>query len=137
MGAFDIYCDGGSRGNPGPAASAFAVFKGKENIHTDSEYLGKNTNNVAEYNSLLMALRWIEKNLKSEDSASITLDSQLVYKQMMGEYRIKNKTLMTYAKKIKELEIKFSGIIFYKWSPRKHNKTADALVNEKLDEKSL
>ena len=70
-----IYCDGGARGNPGPASSAFIVFKDRENYYQDSKYLGETTNNVAEYQAVIMALNWlsIKSKLKSEKILRIVI----------------------------------------------------------------
>jgi len=127
-----IFCDGGSRGNPGPAASGFAVYKKKKLIYKDSLYLGVATNNVSEYMSVLIALKWSEKNSGKAD-LYFTLDSQLVKKQLTGEYKIKNQKLIELSIKIKALEKKIFGDIVYNWSPREHNKIADQLVNDELD----
>lgn len=129
-----IFCDGGSRGNPGPAASAFAVFKNGKLIYKDSLYLGVATNNVSEYMSVLIALKWLLKNSGKADMY-FTVDSQLVKKQLTGEYKIKNQKLKELSIKIKRIEKKISGDTFYKWSPREHNKVADQLVNDELDGK--
>jgi len=128
-----IYCDGGSRGNPGPAASAFAVIKNGETIFKDSMFLGRSTNNIAEYQSTLMAIEWLLKNKTSQDTVAIVVDSQLVFKQMTGQYKIKNERIKIMATKIKTLEKKLKTKVKYQWSPRSKNKIADRLVNEELD----
>ena len=62
-----IYCDGGSRGNPGPAASAFVVTEDGKTIFKDSKFLGVETNNVAEYTAVLLAIEWLsDKKAKGE-----------------------------------------------------------------------
>ena len=127
-----IYCDGGSRGNPGPAASGYAVYENKKLIYKDSLFLGVATNNVSEYMSVLIALKWLSKSSGASD-LYFTVDSQLVQKQLTGEYKIKNQKLKELAIKIKTIEKKISGNIYYKWSPREHNKIADQLVNDELD----
>jgi ribonuclease HI len=128
-----VYCDGGSRGNPGPAASAFAiVFNGKQ-IHKESSYLGKSTNNIAEYKSVIMALEWLVKNDEYSKNVLFVVDSQLVYKQLVGEYKIKNEKLKELVIKIKSLEKNINSKIKFSWSPRSKNKIADRLVNKELD----
>jgi ribonuclease HI len=130
-----IFCDGGSRGNPGPAASGFAVYKKGEVIHKGSKYLGKSTNNVAEYTAVVLALEWLSKqNTQSIDTVSFVLDSELVTKQLNGLYKIKNENLRKLAIRIKNLETKIKTRITYTWSPRSENKVADSLVNIALDE---
>lgn len=134
MRTFSIYCDGGSRGNPGHAASAFVVMSSEKLVHSDSKYLGIETNNVAEYNSLIMSLEWLVKNSKEDDQVEINLDSQLVYKQTIGEYRVKNEMLKALNTRVRSLEKKIKVLVEYKWSPRNNNEDADFLVNKKLDE---
>jgi len=132
-----MYCDGGARGNPGPAASAFVVIKGGKVIHKGSKYLGKATNNVAEYESVLLALEWLNKERRQiEEGIVINLDSELVTNQMSGQYKVKNPKLKELFLKAKKLESKLSSKISYKWSPRSNNRLADYLVNKELDEKS-
>ncbi|MAG60010.1 ribonuclease HI [Candidatus Woesebacteria bacterium] len=129
---YKIYCDGGARGNPGPAASAFVVFdeKGKT-VFKQSVYLGEETNNVAEYNAVLLAIKWLSsKNFKE---ALLFLDSQLVVNQLTGIFKIKNEKLQELAKQIKALGPKLKGTVKYKNVPRIENKIADFLVNEELD----
>ena len=128
-----IYCDGGSRGNPGPAAAAFVVKEGKEVIDKGSRFLGTKTNNVAEYNSVIMGLDWLVSNKRKEKKTFFVLDSQLVTRQLNGEYKIKNENLRPLAMKAKTLEKKIGREIVYTWSSRINNEMADQLVNEELD----
>lgn len=129
----NIYCDGGARGNPGPAACSFVAYQNKKRVGKGSLYLGKATNNVAEYRSVLLAIDWLVKKFGSVKKASFNLDSQLVKKQLTGEYKIKKDSLRAIAVKIKSQEKNFPGEISYRWSPRSFNKEADQLVNEELD----
>lgn len=132
-----IHSDGGSRGNPGPAAYAFIVNAGGEIIHQDSEYLGRATNNVAEYMGVLKALTWVFVNYKSSyEKIDFLLDSELVVKQLNGNYKIKNEVLKKIYLQIKLLEKDLSVKIFFKNIPRNLNKLADYLVNKTLDESS-
>jgi ribonuclease HI len=130
-----IYCDGGARGNPGPAASAFVAIQDGKVIHKKSKYLGKATNNVAEYGSVLLALSWLYKNYKEalDLKIVINLDSELVTKQMSGLYKVKNTKLKEMHTKGKNIESKLSSTISYKWTPRDKNRLADFLVNKELD----
>ncbi|MCH7640579.1 ribonuclease HI family protein [Patescibacteria group bacterium] len=133
-----IYSDGGARGNPGPSASAFVVIEEGKVIFKKSKYLGKNTNNFAEYTGVRMALDWLRKKYKKKGGERITLnvDSQLVVKQLSGEYKVKSKNLKPLILKIKELEKTVGARINYLSVPREKNKLADYLVNEVLDENS-
>ncbi len=136
-----IYCDGGARGNPGKAASAFVV-KNEEGkvIYEEGKYIGIATNNVAEYSAVFFALTWLLQMSRSNPPAggqitnvNIFLDSELVARQLRGEYKIKNKNLMEYVFKIKKLEKEIGREINYKNIPRSQNALADHLVNETLD----
>jgi ribonuclease HI len=132
-----IYCDGGARGNPGPAASAFVAIHNSKIIHKDSKYLGKATNNVAEYGSVILALTWLLKNYKTamELEIIVNLDSELVTKQMAGLYKVKNPKLKEMYVIGKRLESKLSTKVSYKWTPRDKNRLADFLVNKELDKR--
>lgn len=131
-----IFCDGGARGNPGPAASAFVAQEedGKE-IYKKGLYIGEATNNVAEYAAVLSALAWLKDfgNLDNYSKIVFILDSELVKKQLSGEYKIKNATLAGYAIKIKKILAGISKPIIFLHVLRAKNKDADALVNEALD----
>lgn len=137
-----IYCDGGSRGNPGPAASAFVVTQDDVVVYKEGKYLGLETNNFAEYSAVLMAVTWLSKNLAISHKQSlphcgqqliINLDSQLVERQLNGFYKIKNEKLKEIFDKIK-LEIGNCGLeIAFKWGYREKNTLADQLVNKTLD----
>lgn len=130
-----IYCDGGSRGNPGPAACAFVVYSGEELVHSKGTYLGVTTNNQAEYQAVLEALKYLSISDPKLSILNFYLDSLLVVNQLKGIYKIKDQNL-----KIKNIEIKkvinnsqFS-IINYHHIPREKNSVADLLVNQTLDQ---
>lgn len=125
-----IYTDGGARGNPGPAACAAVVDK-KE----FSEYIGETTNNVAEYRGLLLGLGSALKiaGKKSfETELDVKMDSELVVKQMRGEYKIKDSNLKILADEVWLLIGKFKKVSFAHVR-REQNAAADKLVNEVLD----
>lgn len=129
-----IYCDGGARGNPGPAAAAFVVEMEGEIIFRDAKFLGNTTNNVAEYQAVIIALEWLRKNLKKvNEEILFILDSELVVKQLKGIFRVKNENLRNFFFTIKEMESKINLKIFYTSVPREKNKLADFLVNNLLD----
>lgn len=131
-----IYCDGGARGNPGPGASAFVVEKDGKVIYKNSKYLGNATNNVAEYNAVILALGWLLEDLSGQypvASVQIILDSELVAKQLSGFYKVKNQNLKKLFATAKDLEQKTKMKIAYSAVPRTKNKLADFLVNENLD----
>lgn len=132
-----IYCDGGARGNPGPAASAFMAFDANGKVLTkEGRFIGQTTNNVAEYKAVIFALEWLVQNIKSQD-VIFFLDSLLVVNQLMGRFRVKNKNLIELAKQTKNLERIFSGKIVYKTISRKQNKITDLLVNKILNERKF
>lgn len=130
-----INSDGGSRGNPGPAASAYVVYDDNEVIiHEESKYLGSTTNNVAEYTSVLMALEWLSENKEMmAGDIEFFMDSELVVKQLTGVYRIKSPHLKPLAIKVKSLLTNLPHKVFFKAVRRGYNKEADRLVNVALD----
>lgn len=131
-----VFCDGGARGNPGPAAAAFVVEKEDKIIFKSAKYLGTATNNVAEYEAVVLAVRWLSQNNISNDPIYFFLDSELVAKQLGGLFKIKNEKLRSLYYSVKEEEKKISKKIFYSAVPRSKNKLADLLVNKALDENS-
>lgn len=132
-----IYCDGGARGNPGPAAYSFIVVENEKVVHRKSNFLGKRTNNFAEYSGVLAALEWLTKKSAGLDDVSIFLDSQLAVKQLNGEYKVKSKNLKPLITKIKLLENNIDTKINFNFLPRAKNKLADLLVNKTLDNNRL
>lgn len=134
-----IYCDGGARGNPGPAAAAFVIFSPEGKILVkEGRSIGQATNNVAEYKAVIFALEWlIEKERADGNDALFFLDSQLVVNQLNGKFKIKDKKLVELVFKIKELARNFSGKIIYRNIPREKNKITDSLVNQTLDNQNL
>lgn len=129
-----LYSDGGSRGNPGPAAGAY-IIKDENNKLLDqgSIYLGKATNNVAEYSALLLGLQKAV-NLKIKE-LQVFADSELLIKQLKGEYKVKDAQLAKLFVKIWNLKINFTKIIFNHIN-REQNQEADRLVNITLDNQS-
>lgn len=127
-----IYSDGGARGNPGPAAIAFlALAENGEVLTANSRYIGIRTNNQAEYEALITALEYAA-NKTSE--VVCHLDSELVAKQLRGEYSIKNPELKKLWTKTQKLKACFEKTSFLN-VPRTHAQIqkADALVNKTLD----
>ncbi len=125
-----IFCDGGSRGNPGPAACAYIIYDDAGNIRQKcGKYLGTATNNEAEYWAVLEALRHPE--LAEGSHLNFYLDSLLVVNQLNGLWKIKEPRLKELFLKVKELSSSLK--VFYSYIPREQNRPADALVNETLD----
>ena len=131
----NAYCDGGSRGNPGFAAAAFVIRHGNKTLHKEAKFLGVTTNNVAEYFSLILALKWLVKNANGVLVINIFLDSELVVNQITKNYKVKSKKLKPLNKKANDLLNKLSTTININSVPRNKNMFADSLVNDKLDEK--
>ncbi len=128
-----IYTDGGSRGNPGPAACAFVIYENDQILFEKSLFIGTTTNNVAEYSGVLSAIDWcLMSNV--ECLISFYLDSELVVKQMKGEYRIKDERLKILYDKIKSSIINHQLSIKFNHVPRAQNARADYLVNQELDQ---
>jgi len=132
-----IYTDGGSRGNPGPAAigAIFCNEKG-EIFKKYSEYLGEATNNEAEYQAVIFALKKFKqlfgKKLAGNTEIGLKSDSELLIKQLNGEYKILEEKIQSLFIAIWNLKIDFKNIKF-KLISREKNKEADQLVNETLD----
>jgi ribonuclease HI len=126
-----IYTDGGARGNPGPAGiGAIAKNDDNEIVFEISEFIGKTTNNQAEYRALVSAIKKA-KQLKTEE-VDFFLDSELVVKQLNGEYKVKNKDLMPLFLEISNLRKQFKKITF-SHVRREFNKEADKLANMAMD----
>lgn len=128
-----VNCDGGARGNPGPAACACVFTKEGSVIFKVTEYLGSATNNFAEYSGVVLALESAVKKGVRED-LEFVLDSQLVVNQLAGKFKIKNEVLKKMYIRVKDLEKKLGTKINYTSVPREKNKIADFLVNKVLDE---
>jgi ribonuclease HI len=129
-----IFSDGGARGNPGPAAIGFIVLSDKGQVlMANSRYVGLRTNNQAEYEALIAALESAVA-LHAEE-VICHLDSELVVKQLTGEYSVKNSELKKLWRKVQELSRRFKKASFIS-VPRTNIQIqkADALVNEALDE---
>lgn len=130
---YSLYTDGGSRGNPGPAACAFFLMNGDQVVDFGGEFLGEVTNNVAEYRGLIYGLKKAIK-LKVKD-LKVRMDSELVIKQIKGEYKISNNDMKKLSSEVKKLSEEFSSIEF-EHVRREENKNADRLVNQILDLKN-
>lgn len=126
-----LYADGGSRGNPGPSASGYALLDMDDNILFKSGvYLGITTNNQAEYQALKYGLEEAYKLGARE--VDVYMDSLLVVNQMKGIFKVKNRDLWPIHEAIKEQAALFKKVQ-YTHVPRELNKLADAEVNEVLD----
>ncbi len=129
-----IKSDGGARGNPGPAAAGGVIYRDDGTIAAEvSEYLGIATNNVAEYRALLLMLeRAIELGCRHAD---VRLDSELVVRQINGEYRVKDAKIIPLHARARALLARFDDVRVVH-VPRAKNRAADDLVNAALDERA-
>jgi len=132
-----IYTDGGSRGNPGPAAIGVIICNEKgEPIKKYNENIGQATNNEAEYQAIIFALKKIKalfgkKKVKSME-IEVRTDSELISQQLNHQYKIEEKNLQHLFLKVWNLMLDF-GKVNFKYISREENKEADKLVNEALD----
>ena len=132
-----IYSDGGSRGNPGPSALG-VIFCNERNqiIKKYSEYLGEMTNNEAEYQAVIFALEKFKalfgKKLAKSTEIELKSDSELLIKQLNGEYKILDEKIQPLFLKIWNLRLDFKKLKF-KLISREKNKEADRLANEALN----
>lgn len=127
-----VFTDGGSRGNPGPAAAGFVVLSDGRSIYESGRYLGNTTNNVAEYTAILDALEWLTKQPYTRAEITIHLDSRLVVEQLCGRFRIKSNTLALLAARAHDLIARLPHLRIVH-VPRSENSRADRVVNDVLD----
>jgi ribonuclease HI len=129
-----LFADGGSRGNPGPAASAAVLLDPSgELLEEIGAYLGVATNNVAEWTALLLGLEAAAK--RGVRRLNVRLDSELVVKQLRGEYRVKHAGLQPLHQRALRLLRAFAEVEI-RHIPRKENTLADGLVNRLLDQEA-
>ena len=129
-----IYIDGGSRGNPGPAAAGVVIRCAETGdiLHRGGIYLGRATNNVAEYSGLLEGLtKAVSLGARRVEVVS---DSELLVRQMTGRYRVKNEGLLPLYRQASELRQQFDECTF-RHVRREENVEADHLVNRALDQR--
>src|SRR3989344_1466808 len=134
-----VNCDGGARGNPGPGASAFILTTSSGQVlYQQGDYLGRVTNNQAEYAAVAFALDWIVNHNAKVQHMTFFLDSLLVVNQLKGQFKIKDPILK---QKKTEIEAQLSRLselntLTFTHIPRSHNSAADLLVNQTLDNHS-
>jgi ribonuclease HI len=126
-----LFTDGGARGNPGPAAAAFVLEREDGSVlDARGDAIGVQTNNVAEYTALLNGLRRAAELGVTE--VEVVSDSELMVKQMRGEYRVKNEALRELYDEATALARRLANVE-YRHVKRAHNELADKLVNDALD----
>ncbi len=131
-GTLHLFSDGGSRGNPGNAAIGVILEDPARGVTLQefSERIGTETNNVAEYRALIAGLRLARKF--HPNRLICHLDSELIVRQMNGQYQVKMATLQPLHEDVRRLSMEFPDVVF-KHIPRSDNHRADALVNKALD----
>jgi len=133
---FLVHTDGGARGNPGPAAAGFLIEGDIIGKKDGGEYLGEVTNNEAEYRAVILALKKLKHLIGSEksknSSVKIHVDSELLERQLNGEYKIKDENIKNFFIEIWNLKTDFGEVVF-KHIPREKNTEADKIVNQILD----
>ena len=134
MNKFILYSDGAARGNPGPAGVGIVIKKGVDTLLEASAYIGKTTNNVAEYMALIRGLE--EALLLGIKEIDCFVDSELLAKQINGEYKVKHEGLVPLSHHLRELINKFKSFKI-SHTVREENKQADKLANRGIDEYSL
>lgn len=127
-----IHIDGASRGNPGDSSYGFAVMDSNHRmIYEGCGYIGKTTNNVAEYTALQKALEWaLQSGIRS---AEIRTDSELLAKQIQGKYKVRSVHLQQLYLRCRSLMSEFTRIRI-RHVPRSENRNADRLANQALDQ---
>lgn len=127
-----VYSDGGSRGNPGKSAYAIVVVSNGRVVHEHAEFLGVHTNNYAEYRGLIAA---INKAIEfGADEAEFVMDSQLVIRQMTGEYRVKNPDMAVLHADAEALAALIPKVSYRNVRrSEEHIPRADALLNAEMD----
>ena len=128
---FTAHCDGGSRGNPGPSGYGAVVEDSKGHVVAElSQFLGLQTNNFAEYSGLLAVLQWAVDN--GAKHLRVVSDSELMVKQMKGQYKVKSPGLIPLWQQAKRLTAQLDKFEM-RHTLRGGNKTADRLANEAMD----
>lgn len=131
-----IYTDGGSRGNPGPAAIGAVICDGKgAPIKKYGQLIGETTNNEAEYQAVIFALKKVKalfgRDKAQEMEVEVRCDSQLIVRQLNHQYKIQEEALQPFFIKVWNLTIDFGSVVFQE-IPREENQEADRLANQAL-----
>lgn len=127
-----IYTDGASRNNPGEAGAGVYILRDGNAVEKIARYLGTTTNNIAEYTAAIIGLERAAQ--LGATGVRLFADSELLVKQLNGQYKVKNEGLKPLYARVKELIAKI-GKVEVQYIPRERNKEADALANKAIDEK--
>lgn len=125
-----LYCDGASRGNPGPGSYGFVVYQNEEILHQGYARLGMVTNNVAEYRGLIEGLKKCRE--LGGTSVAVRSDSELLVRQLTGKYKVRSPLIRPLFEIAMDLARAFSAVTF-EHVPREANSLADLLANKALD----
>lgn len=126
-----LFCDGGARGNPGPAGAGAVLYDDAGNVlDRRGEYLGRATNNTAEYRGVLLGLELARRHGLRE--IRLRLDSELVVRQLTGQYRVRHPELLGLWDEVKR-QLRAFTVWDVAHIPREQNAAADKLVNEAID----
>jgi ribonuclease HI len=133
-----VYTDGGARGNPGPAgAGAYITDEHNEELKSVSSFLGETTNNVAEYEGVILGLKELKKIVTKQDrrdiKVEVRMDSELVAKQLRGEYQIKEPNLFPFYIAVHNIRVSEFPNVTFTHIPREENGVADKLANDAMD----
>ena len=127
-----VYTDGGSRGNPGPGGAGAVIYRDGVELEGAALFLGDVTNNIAEYEAIILGVALAKKYALKGEKIHMRLDSELATKQLKGEYKIKQEHLKELAARVKAdiegLHVTFTHV------RREQNKRADELANQAMDE---
>lgn len=136
MAKIQVYTDGGSRGNPGPAAIGVYITDGNsKELAKIGKKIGDTTNNVAEYSAIVEGFIWLLANKTKHDIKEVYffMDSQLAYSQIVGLYKVKNERIRDFVFEIRQKEAELGIPVYYNHIFREKNKNADQMVNLALD----
>ena len=126
----DIFTDGGCSGNPGPASIGVVIKSGDKTVRTISKAIGEATNNIAEYSAMIHALQ--EALILKADEVFVKTDSELMYKQIIGKYKVKHEGIKPLFEQVMHLKSGFKSATFAH-IPREQNTEADALARKALN----
>lgn len=134
---YTIHSDGGARGNPGPAGAGAVIHDEQGNVVAEiSDYLGHQTNNFAEYEAIIRALTKLVELVPGAErmhtDVRVQMDSELIVKQVKGEYKVRHPVLQEKRAQLAQLEKGFRSVSF-EHVFRVQNKEADALANRAMD----
>jgi len=131
-----VYTDGGSRGNPGEAASGIYITEDDHELASFGIRLGITTNNVAEYTAVIEAYKWLlthREKIANSSGINFFMDSRLIKSQISGEFKVKHPNMLPLFQEVKAKEKQLALPVTYTYIPREQNKMADKMVNAALD----